>query len=173
MTIKLLFAVYGFVGLSVGVGQEPPGKGECPGYDRVIYSAPRRDWPGSIVVENVPGASRPVPPPSELHHSDQDTASYFVREPDTTKPGPWTTIVEVFGNEARPIHLRIRIADHASGGVRTRWLNEKLLWLQVWRGRIVSTDMILDIETQRFVYEQDANYNSLILPCSTKPGAPK
>ena len=91
-----------------------------------------------------------------------------MREPDTTKPGPWTSVVEVFGNEARPIHIRIRLTDHRSGGVRARWLNEELLWLQMWRGRIVSTDMILNVDSGQFIYEQDANSNSLIVPCSMK-----
>jgi hypothetical protein len=105
--------------------------------------------------------------------SPQGTAAYVVREPDTNEPGPWTTEIEVFGNKGRPIHLKIRISDHTSGGVRTRWLNEKLLWLQMWRGRIVSTDMILDIDTRRFIYQEDANYNGLIVRCSMKIGIPK
>jgi hypothetical protein len=33
--------------------------------------------------------------------------------------------------------------------------------------------MILDIETQHIVYEQDANYISLVVPCSMKSGVPK
>jgi hypothetical protein len=57
--------------------------------------------------------------------------------------------------------------------VRVSWLNEKLVPLQMWRGRILSTDMILDVETRRLVYEQDANYNSLIVPCSMKSGIRK
>ena len=85
-----------------------------------------------------------------------------------TEPGPWNTDIQITGNKARPIRLAVRITDHGNGGVRAQWLNEKLLWLQVWRGRIVSTDAILDIEAGRLIWQQDANYNSLILPCSMK-----
>jgi hypothetical protein len=91
-----------------------------------------------------------------------------MREPDTTKPGPWSTSIEVVGNKARNLRLRLRLSNHISGGVRANWLNEKLLWVQVWRGRIASTDMILDVDTGRFIYQQDANYNSLIVPCAMK-----
>jgi hypothetical protein len=159
---------------SIG-GQQSTPSATCPEYDRVAYSAPRKDWPGSIRVANVFGES-PVSPGvagKDLRWSPHGTASYTLREPDTTKPGPWTTVVEVFGNEARSIHLRIRLTDHLSGGVRAHWLNEQLLWLQMWRGRIVSTDMILNVDTGQFIYEQDANYNSLIVPCSMKRGVPK
>jgi hypothetical protein len=43
----------------------------------------------------------------------------------------------------------------------------------VWRGRIASTDMILNVDTGQVIYEQDANYNSLIIPCLMKRGVPK
>jgi hypothetical protein len=33
--------------------------------------------------------------------------------------------------------------------------------------------MILNVDTGQFIYEQDANYNSLIVPCSMKRGVPK
>ena len=161
--------------LSWNGGQQSMSSAACPEYDRVEYSAPRKDWPGSIRVEKVPGESRVSPDASgeDLQRSPQGTASYVLREPNTTQPGPWTSVVEVFGNEARVIHLRIRLTDHLSGGVRVHWLNEQLLWLQMWRGRIVSTDMILNVDSGQFVYEQDADYNSLIVPCSMKRRIPK
>ena len=167
-----------FISLSVASlaanGQQPPSPIECPEYDRITYAAPRRDWPGSIVIERALDQARASSAThGAVHRSPHGTASYILLEPDTTKPGPWETIVDILGNRSRGIHLRIRITDHISGGVRVRWLNEKLLWLQVWRGRIVSTDAILDVETQRLLYEEDAHYNSLIVPCSAKSDVPK
>jgi hypothetical protein len=97
-------------------------------------------------------------------HSPHGTAFYVMRHPDTTRPSPWKTVMYVFGNKARPLRLKIEIANHVSAGVRASWINEKLLWLQVWRGRIVSTDLILNIETAQFLYGEEANYSALILP---------
>ncbi len=175
MNLQGLLATSLLAVLSWTGGQQSTSSATCPEYDRVSYSPPRQDLPGSIQVENVPGGSRVSPKVAgkRLQRSPLGTASYILREPDTTKPGPWTSVVEVFGNEARPIHIRIRLTDHPSGGVRARWLNEQLLWLQMWRGRIVSTDMILNVDSGLFIYEQDANSNSLIVPCSMKPGVPK
>lgn len=174
MNLRCVLVSWLFAAASFNGAQQPVAPAECPEYDHVIYSAPRKDWRGSIVVENLPiepqrGAQQSMKP----QQSPLGTVSYIVREPDTTKAGPWTTVVEVFGNKRRPIHLLIRLTDHLSGGVRTRWLNEQLLWLQMWRGRIVSTDTILNVETGRFVYARDANYNSLIVPCSAKVGVQK
>lgn len=142
---------------------------DCPEYDSVGYSAVNREWPGSMIVERLNGGEAvESAAKAEPHKSPHGTASYVVCEPDTTKPGPWVTRVEIVGNKARPIRLVVRMQDHLSGGARVRWLNEKLLWLQLWRGRIVSTDAVLNIETGRFVYEEDANDNSFIVPCSMK-----
>jgi hypothetical protein len=87
--------------------------------------------------------------------------------------GPWNTTVYVLGNRARPAGLKIVLKDHASGGVRVSWLNEKLLFLSGWRGRIASTDLILDIETSKYVYVEDADDGTLILPCAVKVKMPK
>ena len=142
---------------------------DCPEYDRVVYTAPRKDWPGGIHVTMIQEKS-PLSPIAEAdaHRSPQGTAMYSVHEPDTGQPGPWTTLMTVVGNKARSLRLQIRISDHISGGVRAQWLNEQLLWLQVWRGRILSTDMILDVDSGKFIYDQDANYNTLIVPCAMK-----
>ena len=151
---------------------QPPTPTECPQYDQVQYSASRRG--PAIVIERLPALSGPASGAGdERHLSPHGTASYILREPDTSKPGPWSTGIEIHGNQARPISMRLRTAEHISGGVRVRWLNEKLLWLQVWRGRVVSSDLILDIDTRRVIYEQEANYNALIVPCSMRIGAPK
>jgi hypothetical protein len=140
---------------------------DCPELDRVAYRPAEPDALANIVLERLPVSERAAAGTGAIR-TPQGTAWLNLRRPDTTKSGPWTTVVEVAGNKARRLHLRLRLLDHASGGVRVRWLNEQLLWVQVWRGRIASTDLILDVDAQRFIYEQDANYNSLIVPCSMK-----
>jgi hypothetical protein len=150
-------------------GQGLKRRADCPQSDRVIYSAAAADAMQNISVEAVSAAVfdnqvRGL----ESEQSTFGTATFFIRKPDTTRPGPWNTAVFVRGNAARPISLAITLTDHATYDVRVRWLNEKLLFLQVWRGRIVSTDLILDVETRQFVYREAANYNALIVPCEDR-----
>ena len=140
---------------------------QCPGSDAVGYSAPNPSLPGSVTVEVLgPGAKAAVR--GTPHKSPYGTASFRVREPRANGPMVADTVVEVVGNNARPLHLQITLARYEIG-VQVKWLNEKLLWIQMWRGRIVSTDAILDVETGQFVYEEDANYGSFIVPCHMKP----
>ena len=83
--------------------------------------------------------------------------------PDYTKNGPWSTTILV--SDHRGSFLKLTFPDHGSGGVQSDWLNEKLLFLRVWLGRIVSLDLIVDVEKSSLFYSEEANYNELIQPC--------
>ena len=48
--------------------------------------------------------------------------------------------------------------------VRVNWINEKLVFIRIWWGRIVGTDLIFDVEKQKFlsremVYDGTQLYN--------------
>lgn len=36
-------------------------------------------------------------------------------------------------------------------------------------GRIISSDMLFDVENAKFIYMEDANYGHLLMPCGEKP----
>jgi len=99
----------------------------------------------------------------EKEISPQGTRWRITVPPDTTKPGPWTTHVYV-GATGRT-DLELVFVDETNGGVELKWLNEKLLYGQVWWGRIYSTDFIFDAEQRVFVYREMAHYGELIEPC--------
>lgn len=143
---------------------------DCPESDRVSFSAPTPEAMQGVTVASMSASSMNAAVSGlNAEKSPHGTAAFFVRRPDTNLRGPWTTTVYVRGNTARPIDLSIKFSNHASGGVRANWVNEKLLFLQVWRGRIVSTDLILDVEAKQFVYREAANYGILIQPCDSRP----
>ena len=141
---------------------------DCPEYDSVRYTAPNVTLPGSITVLSLDHVAKPTLR-GPVHKSPQGTASFRIQEPVVNEPEGAETVIEVMGNKARPFHLRIGFTDYMPG-VRVKWINEKLLWLQAWRGRIASTDAILDVDTGKFLYEEDASYGSFIVPCRMKRG---
>ena len=166
--VLMVLSGHGFHTVNASRAQSPANSQACPEYDRIGYQEPDADALRNITVEALPGSGEAPAAGRGLQRTPQGTAWFAMREPDTTKPGPWSTSIDIIGNKARKVRLRVRLGNHISGGVRANWLNEKLLWVQVWRGRIASTDMILDVDARRFIYRQDANYNSLIVPCSMK-----
>jgi hypothetical protein len=119
-----------------------------------------------VVLRVLPSDTQPSPDLLRLEkeRSPQGTV-FFVQSPGTVRPG--NTSVHIFGNKVRPLALRLDVSNHIYE-VHARWINDKLLSVQVWIGRIASWDLILDIETQKFIYAEGANYGSSILSCSEK-----
>ncbi len=156
--------------VSQSVTAEPQSSHDCRDYDQVLYEKPGEYSTNRIQIkslkvddEELEGLSDIVP-----NRSPQGTKSLLIRRPDFMKKGPWDTDLFIFGNKAKPIRLKVTFREHASYGVRSQWINEKLLSISAWWGRIVSTDTILDVEGGKFLYIEDASYGLLVMPCSEK-----
>lgn len=146
-------------------GEQAPESAECRDLNQVTYASPDPQRLKQVSVSagvNVDLAGHPA----EL--SPQGTGRLFLLAADMTKPGPWSSTIVLVGNRARPLAVTVRVDDHANGGVRAQWLNEKLLFLQVWWGRIISTDFLLNVETRQFLYAEDANYGMSLMPCNER-----
>jgi hypothetical protein len=85
-----------------------------------------------------------------------------VVDPDTSKPGPWNTNI-YFGSDSNEEVWKLTfIADI---GADAHWLNEKLVFGQVWWGHILATDYVLDVQQHKFIYREMANYGATVQPC--------
>jgi len=97
--------------------------------------------------------------------SPQGTAAFNrVVTADTTKPDPRSNSIDVFTTKGDRIAWRIDLVD-LMDNARLSWINEDLLFVQAWWGRIVSTDLIFQVSSGRFIYAKEANYGLLIQPC--------
>lgn len=114
-----------------------------------------------IRMTTIRDESRPAD--DQLEKSPQGTKWFAESKPDFTKNGPWTTAVLV-GDQSGTL-MKLVFPNHGSGGVAARWINDQLLFLSVWPGRIVSIDLILNVETAKFIYSEKANYGLLTQPC--------
>ncbi len=80
---------------------------------------------------------------------------FSIVAPDTAKPGPWSTDMFVF-NEREGL-IRIRLKDHSTYDVSARWINEKLIYIQFWLGRVLGICFIYDAETEKIIYKEMVN----------------
>jgi hypothetical protein len=152
-------------------GAEPQQSEDCEGLNEVLYRTPQSVPIKDRVIISLTKEqlAKSVANSKNEKSSEQGTVRLvFLEQPDFTKNGPWSTKVLILGNEARPIGITIEIREHGNSPVRCEWLNEKLLFVRVWWGRVVSTDLILDIETLKPIYLEEADYYRLILPCDQK-----
>jgi hypothetical protein len=126
---------------------------------RVTYEA-QQPSESQFRMEKV---ARTVKPPGTLNKSPQGTRWLSQSDPDFTQDGPWTTTI-LIGDHSGSV-LKLTFPQHGNEGIHSDWLNEKLLFMRVWLGRIVSLDLILDVEKGALVYSEEANYDDFIQPC--------
>jgi hypothetical protein len=97
--------------------------------------------------------------------SPQRTAAFNrVRVADTMKGGRRDNGIQVFTLNG-PAHAWQIDLNDIQDNASIEWLNEDLILIRVWWGRIVSTDLIFQLSTGRFIYAQEANYGLLVQPC--------
>jgi hypothetical protein len=130
---------------------------------KVTYASFDEHFAQQMIVQPGP-AARSVLLMGEKQFTTQRTRWMVVASPNYTKAGPWATVVWI-GDRSGSSLFRLAFFDHASGGVKIHWLNEKLLYGSVWWGRIVSTDFIFDVERKAFIYREMADYGELVHPC--------
>ncbi len=118
-----------------------------------------------VLAESQDSPPKPTLKADEAFISPQGTRWYAIVEPNYMKTGSWSSELRIAGVGLYGHSPSIRFIDHGSGGVHAQWLNEKLLFIQIWWGRIVSTDIVFDVEKRTFLYRQDANYGAMIQPC--------
>lgn len=123
---------------------------------------------GRVVVKELEDRPADVLPESDHEfkpYSSQRMAAFNrVHIADTTKPGPWNNSIQVF-TVSGPSHAWQIDTYDMRDNARLEWINDDLIFVQIWWGRIVSSDLIFQISTGKFIYAQEANYGFLTQPC--------
>ena len=86
------------------------------------------------------------------HYSNNKAYWFTLQEPDFMKSGQWSTIIEIF-NE-RDYLINIQFVDHNQYCVKAKWINEKLIYIQVWWGRVLGSYLIYDVEKERVIIKE-------------------
>ena len=76
-------------------------------------------------------------------------------DPDTSRPGPWKTQLYVLNNNDTNHCLRVELTDHVSAGVKHKWINDEILFVEVWWGHVAFSDFILNAWTGEILYMRD------------------
>jgi hypothetical protein len=128
---------------------------------RVMYTPIDETYSKRIIFKSV---SESEDPPQNVpkDYSPERNMWKAVVTPDTSKPGRRNTSI-YFGSDANEEVWKLTFVDYAGDG--PKWLNEKLVFGQVWWGRIYATEFILDLQHHKFLYREMANYGGMTEPC--------
>lgn len=141
----------------------------------VNYSAPRLvPLAGHVAVVRLtarPGHVLPAADDAAGVRSPQQTAAFArLAAPARNAAGERVQAVDLYTTQG-PVHAwRLSFTD-ASGEVELQWLNEDLIFVRAWWGRIVATDLLFELSNGRFIYAREANYGALTAPCDEAPPA--
>jgi len=124
---------------------------------KVHYSVPTEQVAKSISLSS---ATADDGAPLKRDASPEGTRWMIRVEPDYTKPGPWNTTLIIGDRSTGKPFLKAEFRDHGNT-FGAQWLNENLIWIQVWWGRIASSDLILDVSKKQLIYNRVAHYGEV------------
>lgn len=123
---------------------------DCWTEPRMIHeSESKYDWRAWTTIERV---DAPVPDDKQL---SPNRAYYYA----VASEAPRTAIL-VFAEKEK----LVRISFETSRGLSDiKWINEKLLYLRVWWGRIAATDLVFDVEQERVVLAESVTDGAIAM----------
>jgi len=93
-------------------------------------------------------------------NSPQDAATLTTYRFDSMKAGAGMVVFAARARGRKPVFLSFEPARQ----VDAKWMNERLLYIQAWWGRMVASEMVFDILDGRFLYRKLANYGFMADP---------
>ena len=80
--------------------------------------------------------------------------AYWYRfvSPDCTKSGIWEHVIQIY-NE-RDYLINIEVINPRCGHVRPKWINQKLLYVEIWWGRVLGSYLIFDVESEKVITKE-------------------
>ena len=162
MRLNLLLGIVGIVAPSAVLAL-PPCLPRAVEYEAPFSVVPRDHFRIEAVVDSsARGGAETLPSPRG------DALLTYLVKPDNSKPGPRDTVVEITRKHDPKLHWRIEAVDALDVPIFI-WVNEELLRVEVWWGRIRSTDMIFRITDGVLIYARDAEYAYDTEPCAREP----
>ena len=115
-----------------------------------IVHGPWSEQPGERAVivraaEKEPDGAKWTPSP---------TGAYRLRQvdPDFTAPPPWNTRIVI--EAERPEAVIVELRNHGNATAYAIWVNEKLVLVRVWWGRVLGADLLVDAEKGEIVWKE-------------------
>ncbi|MBD3268116.1 hypothetical protein GF373_15745 [bacterium] len=64
---------------------------------------------------------------------------------------------QVYVFNERDYLIEFSFSYYANFGVKEKWINEKLIYLRIWRGRVKALDLIYNVEEETILYSEQTH----------------
>jgi hypothetical protein len=125
---------------------------------RIFHEPFDQEFESQIVLSRTAVSADDVP--KKIIPSGNGAYWFGVHYPDRTQSqgDPWNTRIMVYNERGYLVQLELKRIHYCRD---IEWINEKLLKVRVWWGRVVATDLILDVEKEKFVYQEMVHGGSI------------
>lgn len=129
------------------------GKGEWPGLPPDCWTEIRTyqtdgddwNWSSRIRIEHVA-----LEKPEKTTPSPNGVYYFAILEPETSSPS-----VLVYSEKSRLARIAF---GEVKGLSSVSWINERMLYIRVWWGRVAATDLVFDVEKERVVHAESVHW---------------
>lgn len=91
----------------------------------------------------------------------EKTAYILTCKPDYEKPSPFQEEILIPSDK---FFYKVTLKDISSYETKYEWINNKLIFIRVWLGRVIALNLIFDIEKGSFIYKEVEDYLQTINP---------
>jgi len=125
---------------------------ECWKEPRMFHSGPVwKDLSPKIKLNRI---AEPVP--ADATFSPNKAYAFWVKQSDAKHPRH--SDIYIFTERK---YVLSNSYDDIDGIDTPKWINEKLLTVRVWWGRIAATDVIIDVEAEKIIYSEMVEYGGI------------
>jgi hypothetical protein len=146
-SVALLLAPIGLAAQQTAYPGLPP---DCWTEPRIYHSEQDYRWSERTTIERVESEA-----PAEGEYSPNKAYSF-----SRSGEPPESIVVLIFAEKDHLIRISFNDAISLN---EIRWINEKLLYLRPWWGRIAATDIIYDVEKEEVVLAESATYGLILM----------
>jgi hypothetical protein len=80
---------------------------------------------------------------------------FSVIEPNFTNTAIRDVQINIYNERDYIISLELLEINHYQ--IETRWINEKLIYIDAWWGRVLGVNLIFDVELEKIIYKENVN----------------
>jgi len=92
----------------------------------------------------------------EKNYSANKAYWFIANQPDTMKAGPYDFTVNIY-NE-RDYIIKLNFLDiYGNFERQAYWINEKIIYSEIWLGRVLGIALIYDVEKELVIYKEMIN----------------
>ena len=129
-----------------------PNKWEEP---RIFHTPFDNERLARISIERIPT----IEVESEKSFSPNGAYWFSVINPDYSKSMIRNVQIDIY-NE-RDYLISLQLLEIGNYVIHTNWVNEKIIYVRAWWGRVLGVDLLFDVETEQIIYREFVNDGGL------------